>query len=165
MGKFAVDVVQARLRVERVFKCADAEFIVVACVNNDDVRVADECVPVLGFDIGADHAARVDAFDAHGDDFFFEFDLAAVERHGIVMRKFAVDVVQARLRVEPCAQCVDGVLCACDGAVDAFACQQQCAANLLCVHDVEQRLAQGFILGQFDKLVHGADDDLRHNTS
>ncbi len=59
------------VRVYRIFKGTDLHFIVITCIDQQDVRIADQLIPFFGFDIGAYRLFRINAFHTHGDDFTF----------------------------------------------------------------------------------------------
>ena len=67
--------------IDRIFEGAQRHFVVVAGVDDDRVGIGDQGIPVAGLDIGADGTKRIDVFHAHGDDFAFQANLHAMERH------------------------------------------------------------------------------------
>ncbi len=75
--------------VERVSEAADRGFVVITGVDQGDLGVADQLVPVGRADIGA-RVGRVEILDAHGDDFFLQLDPRPVKRHFDIGRKLNV---------------------------------------------------------------------------
>ncbi|MCY1444646.1 hypothetical protein D9M71_611280 [compost metagenome] len=157
VGKFAKT---GGFRVDGAFEGANRDFVIVAGVDQQHFRVADQRVPVLWIDVGADLFVRVHAFHAEGDDFFLEFDLGAVERLLVAVRLFMVDVVHARVVLEPGHQPVDAFAAAGHGAVDAFFGNQQGAFDAVVDHRLQQGLAQGDVIFQGDELIQCRHDNL-----
>src|SRR5690606_23280239 len=96
-------------RIDGVFESADLDFVLVTGVDQDNVRIRDQVVPLLRLHVGADNPLGVDAIDAHGDDFFLEFDLGAFERLDINEGFFVVDAVEAVVFANPRFHSVDAL--------------------------------------------------------
>lgn len=62
------------VRVDRVSKRSDLDFVVVSSVDHDDLGIADQFVPVLGGDVGPGQMIGVDPRNSHGDSVPFAGD-------------------------------------------------------------------------------------------
>ena len=78
IGKFAEGF---GLWVNRTFKRANRHFIIITRVDQHRVRIGNQRIPILGLHISAHLAARVDAFDAEGNNLFFEAHFHPVKGH------------------------------------------------------------------------------------
>src|SRR5690606_11032479 len=74
------------LRVDRPLEGADRYLVIIAGVDQQHFRIADQRIPVLRLDIGADPLVGTDARYADGDDFLLQLDLGAIERHLVAER-------------------------------------------------------------------------------
>ena len=119
-----------------------ADLVVVAGVDDDRLGVGDQRVPVAGIDIGAGSVERVDISHAHGDDLLLEPHLHAVERHGVGFAVFDVEPGELGHRVEMRDEFGDRRRTAGDGAVDAFAGDQQRALDAATAAEGGERRAQ-----------------------
>lgn len=75
-GKFGEGV---GMWIDRTCEGTDFDFILIAGIDDNDVGIGDQFVPVLGFDVGTDEIGRIDGGDAEGDDFLFESDFESIE--------------------------------------------------------------------------------------
>ena len=66
-----------RFRINRTFKCTDRIFIIIAGINQNRIRVADQSIPILRGDICAHARSRVDTGDTKCHDFLFQTYLQA----------------------------------------------------------------------------------------
>ena len=71
------------LGIDGSLERADADFIVVAGVDQNRVGIRDQLVPVRRIDIGAHSLQRVDVGNPHRDDFLLQPHLHASERHPV----------------------------------------------------------------------------------
>ena len=76
LRKFVEGVV---VRIDRTCEGADFDFVMIAGIDRHYFGIGDECVPVLGFDIGTDEIGGIDGRNTQGDNFFFESDFEPVE--------------------------------------------------------------------------------------
>ena len=84
-----------RLRINRAFKGADGDFVIVAGVDQNGVRIRNQGVPVFRLHIGADEAVRVSAGHAHGDDFALQAHFEAREGHRLGFGKLRFKALRA----------------------------------------------------------------------
>ncbi len=150
------------LRIDRSLEGADGNLVVIAGIDQQHFRIADQRVPVLGLDIGADPLIGADTRNADGDDFLLQFDLGAVEGHFLTEGLLPVQITQARITPQPFEQRAGAFAGTGDSAVDTFQSQQQRTFHTMFVHGVEQRLAQAFKIFQGDELVQRHHDNLGH---
>ena len=151
--------------VQRPDKGANRYLIVVAGIDHHHVRLRDQRVPVLRFDILARHPRRVDVRPVHGDDFGFEPDLHAVEGGLVGPRLFVLQVGQSRVGAQPGQHRCHPGSGAGNRAVDAFMRQQQRALHLVLLAHGKQRCPQLPIVGQIDELVEGGSQEAGHGFS
>ena len=121
VGEFAKT---GRAGVDGAFKLTNADLIVVAGVDQDDVVSVDQVVPIFRLHVGPDLRCRIDAWLAKGDDFLLQPDFKAQER---LILRFAFRPVEqraARQGAQIGQRCVDAFARSGDGAVDALGRQQ-----------------------------------------
>ena len=147
-------------RVHGIPEGADAEFIVVACIDQQHIGILEQFVPLFGIQVGTDCLQGIDAGHAHGDDLLLDLDLAALERCSASVRLLGVQVGQGRVLAQPFKQAVDAGTGCGHGAVDALAGQDQRAAYLVVQHDLLQRCLQRSIVIETGKFIECANDVL-----
>ncbi len=146
-------------RIDGTFEGADRHFVIVARVDQQHFRVADQRVPVLRINVSTDFFVRVDAFDTEGDDLFLELDLGTVERLLVAVRLFMIDVDHARVILEPGEQAVDAFTSTGNRAVDAFFGNQKRAFDAVVDHRLQQWLAQVDVIFEGDELIQCRHDN------
>ena len=62
------------MRVERVLKGANSEFVFVTGINEENFGVFDEGIPIFGFNVLAHFFRRIYTGDTDGDYFIFKVD-------------------------------------------------------------------------------------------
>ena len=98
LGKFAES---GGLRVYRPLKATYRHFVIVAGIDHQHFRVGDDVIPVFRLDVGAHGVIRIDVRHAEGNNFFFEFDLGAVERRFVAIGLFVINIGQAGISSQP----------------------------------------------------------------
>ena len=78
------------LWVDRAFKGPNRHLIIITGVDEDGIRIGDQCVPVFWLHISADLSFRVDALNAKRYDLFLDAHLHPVKWHFLGMRVFDV---------------------------------------------------------------------------
>ncbi len=117
--------------INRPLKRADADLIVIARINHRNIRCRNQRVPFERINIVTSARARIDIGLAHCDDFFFQADFHALERHDAGGALFM-------FKIRATGQCGDmgpktgnPLFRACDCAVDTLFGQQNCAFDAL----------------------------------
>ena len=144
--------------LDRPFEGPDGGLIVVAGVDHHDARLPDQGVPVSGRDIGSGIGGRVEVRLAHGDDLGLDPDLQPVERHGVGVCEFDVEVSETGQGADARQHAVDGRLGAGDGAVQPLTGDQQGAAHIRAAQGVEA-IAHGGAVSDGREPVEGGDAD------
>ncbi len=128
------------VRIDRTCKGTDFDFVLVASVDDKYVRIGDQGVPVLGFDVGADEIGRIDRWDAEGDNFGAESDSEPIEWRFGSDRFFVFEIGKTGIGGESGEDGIDTRASTRDRPIDPFGCQQDCAFNLMLLAQVEQGL-------------------------
>ncbi|CRR59298.1 hypothetical protein PAERUG_E16_London_17_VIM_2_04_14_06005 [Pseudomonas aeruginosa] len=150
------------LRIDRALEGADRHLVVVAGIDQQDFRIADQGIPVLRLDILADLLVRIDARHAEGDDFLLQLDLGAVERLFVAVGFLVLDIGQPGIAAQPGEQRIDAFAATGDGAVDAFLGQQQGAFHTVVEQGLQQGFTQRHVIVESHELVQRRHDDGCH---
>ena len=141
------------LRIDGASEGANLHLVIIASVDHHHLRVRNQGIPVLGFDVGAGHQSGADARYAKGHDFFFQPHLHAVKRRFAGIRLFVLQVGEQRVMAQIRQHGVDIGRGTGDRAVDALVRQQDQTLDLVCLAKSEQRRFAFGVVGQRHKLV------------
>ena len=144
------------LWIDCPFEGAGVKFVVVAGVDEDDLWIGDEGVPVFGFDVLADMFVGV-GIDADVDEGGFNFDFGAVEDGGWGVAGFVGEVAESFVGLHDVDDLGDGFWEATDGAVDAFICEKDGAKDIAVEHLLFEGGGEGVAIVDVDELVEGDD--------
>ena len=111
--------------IDRAFKRADGDLVVVAGVDDDDVGRGDQGVPVARRDVMPGPGARIDIGFAHRHDLALQAHLHAAEGHVCGGAFFPVEIVAAGQGADMIERRVDPGARPRDGAVDPLPREQQ----------------------------------------
>lgn len=139
---------RSRSRIDRAFECPNRNFINIARIDHDRVRIGDQRVPVLRIDVDAGLPRGVEVTLAHGHDFLLHAHLHATEGHNVRLRIFDVERRTVGQAANMGQNLCNPVLWAGNRAVDAFLRQQQRAADAPRFAYGQQRLTQGCWIGK-----------------
>ena len=147
-------------RIDGIFKGADFHFVLVAGIHQHHIRIGNQFVPFFRIHIRADNPLRINTVHTHGDDLFLELHFGAFERLDVHKGLFVINAVEPLVAGDPVFHGINAFAAAGNGAVDALARQQQSAVHVFLEHQVQQRLAEGFIIIQDCELVQCADNNV-----
>ena len=148
----------ARPRIDRAFKRADGDLVIVAGVDDDDIGGGDQCVPVARRDVMSGPGARVDFGFSHRNDLALQAHLHAAEGHVRGGAFFPVEIAAAGQGADMIKRLVDPGARPRDGAVDPLPSQQQRPPNPHGVAGRQKwRPERGGVVegGEFVKCCHG----------
>ena len=118
-------------RIDSMTEPADADFVIISCVDHHDIVAADQRVPVLRVNIGAGIVCRINPRLAHGDNLRFKPHLHAQEPGRRCRGIFHLKISKTRPAAQVGNYFFNPVGRSGDGAVNPFFCKQKRAANTL----------------------------------
>ncbi len=152
---------RGRTGTDRVLEAADLDFVVVACVDHDDVGVCNQRVPVGRLDIGANGHVGVGERLADRDD--FAFDAYAEARKGRCFGGgfLVFNVGETRQGTDGLKEAVKPIAGPGQRAVHAFGCDQQRALDGIGLTNLDEMSLHGFEVIERGELVERGDDQRR----
>ncbi len=96
---------------------------------------------------------RIDAFHTHRNDFIFQFYLAAIKRNFVIERLLVIEILQARVLLEPCEHSVYAFATTGNGTIDTFMCEQDGALDAVCLHYRKQWRLQRFEIIKRNEMI------------
>ena len=137
---------------------SDGGLVGVAGVEEEDLGVGEEGVPVVGVDVLA-RARWVDRRVAEGDDLALELELEAAEGRIFCGRKLYFGAGEAGALCKEPEEAVDGFGIAGHGAVDAFGGDERGAAQIGGGEGGAKLVAEGCGSVEREEFVEGCDGD------
>ncbi len=147
------------LRIDRALEGTDRHFVVVAGVDQQNLGIGDQRVPIPRLDVGTDPLIGIDTGYAQRDDLLLQLHLGAIERLFVAVGFLVVDVSQARVAAKPVEQRIDRLAGAGYRTVDALLRQQQGALDAVFGKRREERVTQGDVVRQRYELVKRCHND------
>ena len=129
--------------VDSALKRTDPDLVIISCVDDDHVILADQIIPVAGFHIAAYCGCRIDIRLTHGHDFFLQPHPHPEKGHVRSLAFLVLQISATRQIADMCQYGVDTLPRPGDSAVDPFARQQERTPDPMPIACRQQWRAQG----------------------